>query len=80
MNNPYIVLDISLKYYAKVIFSGFIMGAVVFLCHSLIRIPILAIGLSVLIGACVYFIVNIILKNQLVLFGVKIIRNKVIKK
>lgn len=76
----YIVLDISLKYYAKVIFSGFIMGAVVFLCHSLIRIPILAIGLSVLIGACVYFIVNIILKNQLVLFGVKIIRNKVIKK
>ncbi|MHD0315801.1 flippase [Fusobacterium varium] len=64
----------------KYLFSGIIMGIVVYIIKTLKLDNLITLLLSVSIGSIVYFIILIVLKEEITINGLVIIKNKIYKK
>ena len=64
----------------KYLFSGIIMGIIVYIIKTLKLDNLITLLLSVSIGSIVYFIILIILKEEITINGLVIIKNKIYKK
>ena len=69
----------SLKNF-KYLFSGIIMGIVVYIIKTLKLDNLITLLLSVSIGSIIYFIILIILKEEITINGLVIIKNRIYKK
>lgn len=63
----YVKINVTVNYWLKVIGAGVGMGAIVLFITKIVNNSILCVVLSVVIGSCVYFILNLIFRNELIL-------------
>ena len=78
--HKYICLEISCKYYFQVIFSGIGMGVIVYVLKLLLNNKLISLMLSILVGAIVYFVINILVKNPIVIDARTVIKSKILVK
>lgn len=76
MSHKYIKLQISGSFWVKTLIAGAAMGIVVFLMNSVISSPMLNVLVSVMLGAVVYFVLGILLRNPFLSQVKQLIRKK----